>query len=367
MSQRIEQLDGNFTSPAAQAELAWHDASRFEIRGRGWADVETWSDRLPARARQIVSENLWTLSHHSAGLCVPFETDSARIAARWKLRSGQLAMPHMPATGVSGVDLYLREGDTWRWAGSSKAVDRQEMCQVIFEASPQRRSFQLWLPLYNGVKSLEIGLDIGAELRASPNSSNSRIVFFGSSIVQGACASRPGMAYPAILSRRLDVETINLGFSGNGQMDLALAPLLGEIDAGIFVIDSLPNMQPQQVSEIAATFVRALRDHRPDAHIVLIENIVYQNTLAGASATRHGPRNAALRSAYERLIADGCDGVTYVAGDDLLGHDWDATVDGTHPTDLGFRRIAEVLLPVLRQIQEQKQSATAKGAIGAAS
>ncbi len=352
MSQRIEQLDRNFAPDADTAGIRWHDASAFDLHGRGWKDVETWTDRLPLGAKELVTPAMWSLSQHTAGLCIRFSTNSARIAARWRLRFDQLAMHHMPSTGVSGLDLYIRQATGWRWVGAAKAIDWRAMSQVLLEAEPLRRDYAMWLPLYNGIESLEIGIDPGAELFAPASSPPNapRIVFYGTSIVQGGCASRPGMAYPAILSRWLNIDTINLGFSGNGGMALAVARLLAEIDASIFVIDSLPNMNSQQVAEVAEPFVRILRQGRPLAHIILVENIIYQNTIDAAGEARHRSKNLQLRLAYERLLHDGIEHVHYVAADLLLGNDWEATVDGTHLTDLGFYRLSQALLPLLQRL-----------------
>jgi lysophospholipase L1-like esterase len=172
---------------------------------------------------------------------------------------------------------------------------------------------------------------------------------YGTSIVQGGCASRPGMAYPAIVGRRLDRHVINLGFSGNGPMRPELAPLLAEIDASIYVIDSLPNMNDEQVRHRTEPFVRTLRAARPETPIVLVENIIYQNTLAGAPG-RHEAKNAELRAAFARLRESGVEHLHLIPADDLIGHDMEAAVDGTHLTDLGFTRFADAIAPQLRSL-----------------
>ena len=176
------------------------------------------------------------------------------------------------------------------------------------------------------------------------------MVFYGTSITQGGCASRPGMAYPAIVGRMLDLPTINLGFSGNGRMDPPVADLLAELDVGAYVIDCLPNMNPDLVAERTAALVRTLRAAHAETPIVLVENVEYQ-----ASAFLPGPRkgyqakNAVLKEQYDALMAEGVTGLYYVPGDPLFGDDGEATVDGTHATDLGFLRQAEVLAPVVAE------------------
>jgi lysophospholipase L1-like esterase len=334
----------------------WYDIRPLGVEGQGWpAEAKSPYDRLPARAEGIVRAPVWSLGQHSAGLCVRFVTDAGSIAARWTLRSESLAMNHMPATGVSGLDLYGRAPDgAWAWLAVGRPDHRENRQTLVEGLSAARREYLLYLPLYNGVEQVQIGIPAGAKVyppAARPAAAARPIVFYGTSIVQGGCAARPGMAYPAIVGRWLDRPTINLGFSGNGPMELELARLLAELDAAAYVIDCLPNMSAAQVPERTGPLVRTLREARPDAPIVLVENIVYQNApLVPASRDAYQAKNAALRKEYERLVSEGVTGLTYVPGDALLGDDGEGTVDGTHPTDLGFLRMAGVLAPVLRPL-----------------
>ncbi len=350
MRRTLEQLDPNFAGQTLDDGLVWFDARAFGIEGQGWTDVEMPYDRLPARAKELVGPKVWDLSRHSAGLCVRFVTNSPALAVRWKLTSEQLAMSHMPATGVSGADLYLREPRGWRYAASGKKFDAGQGWIERVTLSPAEKEFTLYLPLYNGVSSVQIGIDPSAAIRpAPPRRGGARpIVVYGTSIVQGGCASRPGMAYPAIIGRWLDRPMINLGFSGNGPMRPELTPLIGELDPLLFVIDSLPNMDADAVRRATEPFVTGLRAARPDTPIVLVENLVYQNTLAETSPTKHGPKNEELRAAFDRLQQAGVPGLHLIGCDDLLGDDFEASVDGGHPTDLGFHRMATAICPALK-------------------
>lgn len=351
MSQSIEKLDPNLAVTDAAENLAWYDIRHLGVEGRGWNDTESFYDRFPARAKTLVPEAVWNLSRHSAGMFVRFVTDATSLSLRWKLRVNQLAMAHMPATGVSGLDLYVRDAAAgWRWAGI--AVPREfplNTAAIAGPFTPATRQFMLVLPLYNGVESVEIGLPAGSTLsKAPPMTARRPICVYGTSIVHGGCAARPGMAYPAILSRRLDCPQINLGFSGNGRMEEAIAHLMAELDPCAYVLDALPNMTPELVRERVVPFVRILREARPATPIVLVENIVYQNGhLVQARADGHANKNAALREAFAALVSAGTPGLHYVPGAELLGDDGEGTVDGTHPTDVGFARMAARLEPVL--------------------
>ncbi len=337
---------------ASQPAMTWRNARELTVEGRAWDDTEAFYDRLPARAKGRVTDSVWTLSRQSAGMAVRFTTDAPNIAARWTLTSAGLAMEHMPATGMSGLDLYVKDAGTWRWIGAGRPR-KQENEAVLASGIPAgTREYILYLPLYNGVKSVEIGVPQDATLSPAPaRPMSDAIVLYGTSIMQGGCASRPGMAHAAIIGRMLDRPTVNLGFSGSGKMEPAMADLLAELDPAIYVLDCLPNMTTDMVRERVEPFVRTLRAKHPRTPIVLVENIVPQ-----AAYVLPGPRtlrtekNAALRAAYEHLVAEGVTGLTYAPGDRLLGTDGEGTVDGVHPTDLGFQRFAEAMTPGLRKI-----------------
>jgi len=285
-------------------------------------------------------------------MCVRFATDATAISARYELLSDQLDMPHMPATGVSGLDLYAQDAEGgWRWLAVARPGGVKVRAQLASGILPGRRAYMIYLPLYNGVESLEIGVAADAAFEPVPPRSAKPIVYYGTSIAHGACSSRPGMAFPSILGRRLDRPVINLGFSGNGRMDPEVVDLMGELDAAVYSIDCLPNMQGPEVAERTEPLVHALRKARPQAAIVLIEDRTYTNTpFLPANRERHTASRAALKGAYERLKGEGVEGLYYVEGEHLLGDDGEAATDGSHPSDLGMMRMADALDPVLRPI-----------------
>jgi hypothetical protein len=351
----IETLDRNFAVTAVADGLNWYDIRLLGLEGQGWRDTAHPFDRLPARAQGIVRDPVWQLSHHSAGMAVRFVTDATELHARWTLRSSSLAMDHMPATGMSGLDLYMRDDDRWRWAGvgrPGKADSAEQAAPLTSGLRAGEKTFLLYLPLYNGIEQVWIGVPEGRALRPAaprPPSHARPLCFYGTSIVHGGCASRPGMAYPALLGRWLDRPVINLGFSGSAPMDLEMAPLLGELDPAAYILDPLPNMSADQVTERAERFVTLLRAARPTTPIVLVENIIYQRSAVLEPSQRgHVAKNVALRAAFGRLQQAGVANLWLVPEDKLLGDDGEATVDGTHPTDVGFLRLAEALAPVIR-------------------
>jgi lysophospholipase L1-like esterase len=334
----------------ASAETVWTDADTLTVEGRAFPErAATW-DRLPAAAEGVVRQPVWDLSRDSAGIAIRFVTDSTAVAARWKLRKSKLEMPHMPATGVSGVDLYIRTDDGWRWVNCGQATAVENTVTLVRGLPAAPHEFMLYLPLYNGVETIEIGTLSGSSIEPAPARTDKPIVFYGTSITHGACASRPGMCHPAILGRRLDRPIVNLGFSGNGRLEPEVARFLVEIDAAVFVLDCLPNLNPQQVAERTEPLVRQIREAHPNVPIVLVEDRAYANNPFDAGRRDRNAGNwAAFRAAYDRLVADGVRRLFYLEGADLLGEDGEGTVDGSHPNDLGFMRQADAFEPVLRQ------------------
>ena len=335
----------------------WYDIRELGVEGRGWDESHTKTpyDRLPGKAEGVVRAPVWSLSQDSAGMLVRFRTNAGQIAAHWTLRKNNLAMAHMPATGVSGLDLYVRDAAgqlRWVAVGQPRVAPTNKQT-LLANLDPEWREFWMYLPLYNGVQSVYLGIPADAQLalaEAWPVEHASPVLFYGTSITQGGCASRPGMAHPAILGRRLNRPIINLGFSGNGIMEPEVARLLAEIKTGVYVIDCLPNMDGKQVSERVEPLVKTLRAAHPETPIVLVEDRTYTNAhLVKSSRQRNAESRAALKAAYERMISAGVEKLYYVPGETLLAADGEGTVDGSHPTDLGFVQQADALEPTLRQ------------------
>lgn len=338
---------------AAATDLVWHDVTTWGVEGRILPEQERlrWFDRLPAAAQKTVTPAVWSLSRDSAGMMVRFKTDAEAIHVHYKLSKATLGLPHMPATGVSGVDLYARDTDgRWKWVMVTKPATQEIKAEIIKGLAPGYREYAAYLPLYNGVESLRIGVAKGSRFegqapRAKP------VVFYGTSITHGACASRPGMVHTGILGRRLDMPVVNLGFSGNGRMDKAVGDFLVQIDAAAYVIDCLPNMQPADVSAKCVPLVKQLRAAKPETPIVLVEDRRFTNNwVTPAKYEFHSANHAALKAAYDTLVKEGVRNLHYIPGDSLYGDDTEGATDASHASDLGFMRQADIFEPVLRKV-----------------
>ncbi len=349
---------GSTISVFAQGNTQWHDVTEWGVEGRGWDGQERkrWFDRFPAKAEKTVTRAVWNLSRHSAGMMVRFKTDAPVIQAKWKLLSSSLGMPHMPPSGVSGLDLYARDAKgQWRWAAATRPSRQDMQATLLSGIAPGLREYAIYLPLFNGTESLAIGVPAGAKFERLAPRKAKPIVFYGTSITHGACASRPGMTHVAILGRRLDRPVTNIGFSGNGKMHKAVGDLLAEVDAAVYVIDCLPNMSAAAVTASCVPLVQQLRKAQPDTPIVLVEDRRFTNSwLVPRAKNLHDGKHAALRKAHAQLKAAGVKQLYYIEGDALLGNDSEGTTDGSHPNDLGFLRQADAFEPVLRKALGQK-------------
>jgi len=346
-----------FSHGQSTATFKWWNPANSDatvIEGQGWPkQVALPYDRFPARAEKMVRKAVWDLSRDAAGLVIRFLTNAPEIKVRYGV-SGGLSMPHMPSTGVSGVDLYaVDKNGAWNWSGGSYHFG--DTITYDYKALPEdyTREYHLYLPLYNQVTWLEIGVPQGSEFQPMEVPADKPIVIYGTSIAQGGCASRPGMAWTAILGRRLHDPVINLAFSGNGRLEDPVTGLLTELDAKVFVLDCLPNLGGFPTDTVAHRLertVNTLRSRKPETPIVIVEHadasIHSLNLDRNTTFTRV---NQIADSVFARLKSAGINQL-YLLSADEIGLDEQSTVDGVHPGDYGMMQYALAYEKALRRI-----------------
>jgi hypothetical protein len=339
--------------------IIYYGRQHFLIEGTAILDSlkESPYDRLPISYKEKVREPVWDLSKASAGITVRFHSNSTSINLKWTVLN-DFDMPHMAATGIKGIDLYTKYNNKWRYVTTAGALvglktyqnksipaDNINEYELIKNMTPEFREYKLFLPLYDGVTKLEVGIDSTASIEKASPSTVKPIVFYGTSITQGGCASRPGMAHTNIISRKLDVDCINYGFSGNGRMETPIVELISEIDARFYVIECLQNMDSERVSERVKPLVDIIRTKHPHTPIVLVENMMYTTAfLDHTEETRLIQENAALKNEYDKIIKSGTPNIFYIKDNKDFLVDNEGTVDGVHLTDLGFLRYADYLM-----------------------
>lgn len=333
--------------------IVYVDASEFPLYGKVSEHTGARYERLPAELEDVCRGPVWYLGRNSSGLFIRFRSNSTSIHARWTSAFDN-AMNHMTDTGTKGLDLYVIHEGEWRHVCSARPAERENECAVIRNMLPEYREYMLYLSLYDGVASLEIGVDEGSDLVQPSVDRPSRerpVVMYGTSILQGGCASRPGMAHTNIISRRLDREVMNLGFSGNALLDMEIAEFMASVEEpGVYVLDYVPNASAEAIRESGEKFFHVIRDAHPDIPVIFVEDPIFPHSAFDMNILEEVTRkNEAQRWLYEKLRDSGEKRLYYIEAEGMIGNDGEATVDGIHFTDLGMIRYSEHVLPVIRK------------------
>lgn len=343
---------------SANAQLKYESADSYPLYGKISENTETRYERLPSSLKDITRKPVWGLGKNTAGLYLRFRTNSTSIGLKWKLYQNRM-MNHMTEVGIKGFDLYCLINNEWVFvnSGRPKVNTLENEATVISNMDASEKEFLLFFPLYDGVVDLQIGVDQSSTLRQplvnSPISSKP-IISYGTSILQGGCASRPGMAHSNILVRKLNREFVNLGFSGNGQLDYEIAEIIGDREASLIILDFMPNVTVKQIEERLETFYKIVRKKAPNTTLLFVENPNYPTTafdLQGRKAIDE--KNATLHKVFNKMVSNGDDNIFLVSSLGMIGVDNEATVDGTHFTDLGFMRYAEYLYPYIKKYMKE--------------
>jgi len=335
-----------FPLAAADAPLRWLTlpSTEVQINGLPWYG-ENGGElyRLPVKLKDTYRPPVWELAQEPSGGRIRFRTDSSTVAIR-------LEYPHPPngknmhAFGQTGVDLYADGAYRATAIASTDAGPGKTIEYTYFKDQPRvDREITLYLSLYIPVKVLGIGLDPQAHLHAAmPFALSTPVVFYGTSITQGGCASRPGMSYQAILARMLNLDFVNLGFSGNGKGEPELARAVASINASVYVLDFAQNNPTvDSLTEVYAPFLDVIRKAHPETPIVVVTPIYTARESWARDARLEGMREL-IRTVAAQRIASGDRHLEIIEGTDLLGPArGDGLVDGTHPNDLGFEWMAE--------------------------
>lgn len=346
---------------AAAADKVWHSADSLPLLGKGIDPASTANryQRLPDSLKTKVKRDaVYWLGTQPAGMAIRFASDAPAIDVKWK-NLYKVNMNHMTPTGIRGLDLYtLLPDSTWTFVNSARpdVNNASTTANVIANMDPAMREYMLYLPLYDGLDSLYIGIGGDYTLTqphvALPEVAKP-IVMYGTSLLQGGCANRAGMAHSNIIRRRLNRDVINFGFSGNGQLDLEIAEVLAAVpDPGMYMLDFVPNVSDEQIDTLMIPFVEIIEAAHPGIPILFAEDPHFPHTRFDKKiADEVSRRNALMQGKYKELTQR-YPNLYYVASDDFAGHDFEAWVDGIHYTDLGFLRYSDLLEPILRRMLE---------------
>lgn len=329
------------------------DARTLRVINRGWDSSHLAFSRLPSDAQSSFNSTAWNCSMHSAGVAVRFATNSRTIGVKYTLWANT-HMNHQAPTGTKGMDLYiLNEGKEWRHVNTIRPADqRAQEGDFNVNLDGSMHEFMIYLPLYDGVTDMFVKIDDGAAISKGNYDAidaSKRVVMYGTSILQGGCASRTGMSPTAILSRWLNAEVINLGFSGGGKMEKTAAEYMSKIpNVAAFVVDPVPNCDDVMCRDLTYDFVKTLRDANPGVPVIMVEGPMYPYAWHNSYFAEYLPlKNKYFHDNYLKLLEDNPTNLYYVTYENLDGVEDDGTIDGIHLSDLGFKYYAEKLLPML--------------------
>lgn len=336
--------------PGQGDTLIYTDGQSFTIIGKYHSEKNY--ARFPKSYENKLRKDVWDLGQNSAGISIRFRTNASEINVRWTLLNDN-RMDHMASTGIKGVDLYAWVDGRWKYVSTARVKAKVNEFRLVKTSGSIFREYLLNLPLYDGVDSLSIGVNSSAEITLPADKrliDKKPVVYYGSSIAQGGCASRPGMAFTNILERSLDRSFINMGFSGSGTFDIPVGEAMSEVDAALYVIDCNPNTSTELIYERAVDLVKLLKQRRPEIPVLLVEDYYFAGGLGDPKKSYVEKNRVELQRAFKTLKDSGLKQIYYKKGDGMIGDDYEGTVDGQHPNDLGMMRIAESLEPVIKKI-----------------
>ncbi len=341
---------------AKELKLVYHDATKFPLYGSAVQGDSLTYTRVPSSLKTKVRKELYDLGTNTAGLFIRFSSNTTTMKVKWK-STFNVEMNHMTPAGIRGFDIYtLQDDNTWEFVGPARPIvnKKNSIGSVFSDFKSEMREYMMYFPLYDGADSLYIGIDSTAVIELPKVDLPKRekpIVMYGTSILQGACASRPGMCHTNMIVRELNREVYNFGFSGNGRLDLEIAEIMAGIDAGLYVIDCSPNNKVEPLKENIDPFFQLLRKKRPDVPVLFVENPIFPETLFNIESEKIiNEKNKVLRDYYNKLKKSGVKNIYYFEAKDILTEDREGTVDGYHFTDLGFRRFTDKIRPVIKKI-----------------
>lgn len=348
---KIEEIDQNFKQNTDESGLVYIDCFSAPVRisGLPWREKNQNYHRMDDSLNHLYNFGVRGLSPCTAGVQISFKTNSKKIGIKVDVEWNNL-MPHMPYNSSTGVDIYIGSGRNKKFFKTFfvylNGTDHYEDVREFHDG--EMKEITLNLPLYSGVEKMLLGLDAGSRLEMpEPFDYDKPVLFYGSSITQGACASRPGMAYFNILSRKLNFEVVNMGFSSSGKGEPVMAEQIASIPLAAFIYDYDHNAgDAEELEQTHQRFFEIVRAAQPDLPIIMLSKADCED---GIEATEK--RKAVIYKTYLDAKKRGDDKVWFIDGQTLYGtEDRDScTVDSLHPNDFGFMRMAQVILPVLKE------------------
>ena len=346
----ISITNSHLQSEASEANIIYTNANQLQLLGKATMEG-SFFHRIDTVRYKDLPKSVKKLYAHSSGLAIAFKTNSTVIKARWTIPNKR-QNTNMTPIMQKGLDLYIKKEGEWQYAGVGIPQGIHSTSTLAENMDTSEKACILYLPLYDEITHLEIGVSSDAYLKKTKNPFKGKIIVYGSSITQGASASRPGLAYPSQLSRSSGYQFINMGLSGNGKMESSVAKMLAEIkNVDAFILDCIPNPTADEIRDRTIPFVKTIREKYPDIPVIFIQSVFREKGNVNKTVRhRVNEQNKAIEEQIEKLHKLGYKNLYLIKENHFLGTDHEGTVDGVHPNDLGFKRMVKEIQPVITNI-----------------
>ena len=334
---------------ATAQELKWVNATELGIHGYTKKTDKSPYYRFDHTPYEWNNKTIVSHAKKCTGLYITFKTNSKNIWATWENTPSRMG-DNMTGIVQKGLDLYIKEGNNWRFAGVgrvSSVPEKSKRTKVIVKNMVEgEKEFLLYLPIWCELLNLEIGVDSSATIEGLPSPFRHKVIVHGSSITHGASASRSGLTYSALLSRNLGIDFVNFGFSGECKMQPEFLDFLKTCECDAFLFDAFSNPNAKEIGERLTTFVEELVKAHPGKPLIFLQSPILE-TLDTKRYERRISRIELSRKMMKELAKKHKD-VYYLEVENATGEN--GLIDGSHPTDLGFHRFVEAYQPKISKI-----------------
>ncbi|MBQ9772750.1 MAG: hypothetical protein IJW23_13085 [Lentisphaeria bacterium] len=329
--------------------MDWHKITPELVFGRGWAQTEPEFGRLPAHAEKMLPEKVWKMRRNSSGMFVEFITDSKNVTLRWEVEDDVRGEPNFNICAESGIDLYVFVGKKWRFALALTASGKVNEIPALVQLTKKKRNVRLYLPFRNCLRNIEVGTDPGASFAWNLPGDIQPVVYYGSSIIHGSYGSRAGNGITQILGRAFNRPVINLGFSGSAKLEEGMAELLTELKPCCYLIDPLPNADASLLEERLEIFLRKLYSARKDIPVILLTDADRRNAWLYRKNLQAHKKKRETAARIVKQLQQEFPLLFLIDMKNAMGNDFEGTIDGIHPDELGVWRFSAFLIRELRK------------------
>jgi len=355
----IKKIDKNFDNIETKKELKKYDPrvdTNIKVYGLNWFEKDKLYIRCPKEKIEEINglaEGLYSLVEQPSGGMIAFYSNTTTLKIDVEM-GGNFHMAHMAFTGQGGCDLYMGTSmsDLMFYKTASFNINNLNYSFTFFEnIEKKKRLFLINLPLYASINNIFINVDVDASVESPNLFDKGRVVVYGTSITQGGCASRPGSSYTNALSRRMGYEFMNFGFSGNGRGQKEIASMLSEIgNVKLFILDYEANATLEMLKNTLDAFIDTLRIKYPTTPIIVMSKVRMAIELHDKEAFERQRRSLNYQRSVVKKHSINDPFIFFLDGHKIFGkYESEATVDGAHPTDLGFMLITDFLEKYLKK------------------